>query len=62
MRGAVPLLPQYAFMPWCSVKAQGPLYFYLYHFLFYEYFSFDMSPLLTDLLPEFDLLLVYSRM
>jgi hypothetical protein len=22
--------PQYAFMAWCSVKAQGQLYFYLY--------------------------------
>jgi len=23
--------PQYAFMAWCSVKAQGQLYLYLYH-------------------------------
>jgi hypothetical protein len=23
-------LPQYAFMAWCSVKAQGQLYLYLY--------------------------------
>jgi hypothetical protein len=22
MRGAIPLLPQYAFVAWCSVKAQ----------------------------------------
>jgi hypothetical protein len=28
MSGAVPLLPQYAFMVWCSVKAQGQLYLY----------------------------------
>jgi hypothetical protein len=26
MHGAIPQLPQYAFMAWCSVKAQGPLY------------------------------------
>jgi hypothetical protein len=30
MRGAIPLLLQYASMAWCSVKAQGQLYFYLY--------------------------------
>jgi hypothetical protein len=29
MRGAVPPLPQYAFMAWCSAKAQGQLYLYL---------------------------------
>jgi hypothetical protein len=27
MRGATPPLPQYAFMAWRSVKAQGQLYF-----------------------------------
>jgi len=27
MRGAIPPLPQYAFMTWCSVEAQGQLYF-----------------------------------
>jgi hypothetical protein len=27
MRGAIPPLPQYAFMAWFSVKAQGQLYF-----------------------------------
>jgi hypothetical protein len=26
MRGAVPPLPQYAFVAWCSIKAQGQLY------------------------------------
>jgi hypothetical protein len=30
MSGAIPPLPQYAFMAWCSVKAQGQLYLYLY--------------------------------
>jgi len=30
MRGAVPLLHQYAFMAWCSVEAQGQIYLYLY--------------------------------
>jgi hypothetical protein len=29
MRGAISPLPQYAFMAWCSVKAQGQLYIYL---------------------------------
>jgi len=29
MRGAIPPLPQYAFMVWCSVKAQGQLNLYL---------------------------------
>jgi nitroimidazol reductase NimA-like FMN-containing flavoprotein (pyridoxamine 5'-phosphate oxidase superfamily) len=27
MSGAIPPLPQYASMAWCSVKAQGKLYF-----------------------------------
>jgi hypothetical protein len=30
MSGAIPPLPQYPFMAWCSVKAQGQLYLYLY--------------------------------
>jgi hypothetical protein len=30
MNGAIPLFLQYAFMAWCSVKAQGQLYLYLY--------------------------------
>jgi hypothetical protein len=30
MSGAIPPLPQYAFMAWCSVKAQGQLYLYFY--------------------------------
>jgi hypothetical protein len=29
MSGAIPPLPQYAFMAWNSVKAQGQLYLYL---------------------------------
>jgi hypothetical protein len=29
MCGATPPLPQYTFMAWCSVKAQGQLYLYL---------------------------------
>jgi hypothetical protein len=27
--GDIPPLPHYAFMAWCSVKAQGQLYLYL---------------------------------
>jgi hypothetical protein len=30
MSEAIPPLPQYAFMAWCSVKAQGQLYLHLY--------------------------------
>jgi hypothetical protein len=30
MCGAISPLPHYAFMAWCSVKAQGQLYLYLY--------------------------------
>jgi hypothetical protein len=30
MSGAIPPLPQYAFMAWCSVEAQGQLYLLLY--------------------------------
>jgi hypothetical protein len=29
MSGAIPPLPQHAFMAWCLVKAQGQLYLYL---------------------------------
>jgi hypothetical protein len=29
MHGALPPLPQYAFMPWCLFKAQGQVYLYL---------------------------------
>jgi len=28
MRAAIPPLPQYAFIAWCSVKTQGKLYVY----------------------------------
>jgi hypothetical protein len=34
MSGAIPPLPQYAFMAWCLVKAQGQLYLYLYLYLY----------------------------
>jgi nitroimidazol reductase NimA-like FMN-containing flavoprotein (pyridoxamine 5'-phosphate oxidase superfamily) len=30
MSVAIPSLPQYAFMAWCSVKAQGQLYLLLH--------------------------------
>jgi hypothetical protein len=29
MSGAIPPLPHYAFMAWCSVKAQGQFFLYL---------------------------------
>jgi hypothetical protein len=31
MCGAIPPLPQYAFMAWCSVKAQGQLHLYKFY-------------------------------
>jgi hypothetical protein len=34
MSETIPPLPQYAFMAWCSVKAQGQLYLYLYLYLY----------------------------
>jgi hypothetical protein len=43
MSGAIPPLPQYAFMAWCLVKAQGQTY------LFYLY-NFRIVPLLSDVL------------
>jgi hypothetical protein len=39
MSGAIPPLPQYASIVWCSVKAQGQLYIYLYHYLLYFRYS-----------------------
>jgi len=31
MSGAIPPLPQYAFVAWCLLKAQGELYTYIYN-------------------------------
>jgi hypothetical protein len=36
MHGAIPPFPQYAFMEWYSVKAEGELYVYLYLSIFYK--------------------------
>jgi hypothetical protein len=42
MSGAMPPLPQYAFMAWCSVKTQGQLYLYLYyHRISFSVFQLD---------------------
>jgi len=35
MGRSIPQLLQYAFMAWCSLKAQGQLYFYLNLYLYY---------------------------
>jgi hypothetical protein len=35
MRGALPPLPQYTFMAWCSVQSQGQLYLLHFTFLYY---------------------------
>jgi hypothetical protein len=32
MSGAMPPLPQYDSMEWCSVKAQGQLYLFYYYY------------------------------
>jgi hypothetical protein len=32
--GAIPQFPQYAFMAWCSVEAQGQLYFTLLLYMY----------------------------
>jgi hypothetical protein len=45
MSGAIPPLPKYALMAWCSVKAQGQLY------LLYPYRATDPAhPTLRDLI------------
>jgi hypothetical protein len=36
MHGSILPLPQYVFMAWCSVKAQGQLYLYLNVYSKYE--------------------------
>jgi len=38
MSGTVPPLPQYAFMVWRSVKAQGQIYLYYYYYYYYYYY------------------------
>jgi hypothetical protein len=35
MRGAIPLLPQYASIVWCSVKSKAQRQFYLYLYLYH---------------------------
>jgi hypothetical protein len=44
--GAIPPLPQYAFIAWCSVKAQGRLYLYLSPPNYLGKFVIHVSPLL----------------
>jgi hypothetical protein len=48
MRGATLPLAQYAFMAWCSRKAQGQLYVYI---CLYRY-SFENSSYSTDVYVE----------
>jgi hypothetical protein len=52
MNGAITPLPQYAFMVWCSAKAQGKLYLYLFLYLnwphcFYSNQCFSVFRLVT---------------
>jgi hypothetical protein len=47
MSGAIHLFPQYVFMAWCSVKAQGQLYFYLYLYLFCSLLKYPVVPILS---------------
>jgi hypothetical protein len=42
MSGAIHPLPQYALMAWCSVKAQGQLYLYLFTLILLICNSFPM--------------------
>jgi hypothetical protein len=46
MSGAIPPLPQYAFMAWCLVKAQGQLY--LLDRVFSQFHKYHMKILLRD--------------
>jgi hypothetical protein len=48
MSGAIPPLPQYTFMVWCSVKAQGQLYLYL---LLYQYENISKAVISKFTLP-----------
>jgi hypothetical protein len=43
MRGAIPPLPQYAFMAWCPVEARGQLYLYLMNNYFAKMLEFQRS-------------------
>jgi hypothetical protein len=48
MRAAIPPLPQYASMAWCSVKAQGQLYILLlskiqFQLSIYEEFALELQ-------------------
>jgi len=57
MHGAIPPLPQYVFMAWCSVKAHGKLYFTVYMsvnctFTMFWFFT-KYSPQLCYIILEF---------
>jgi hypothetical protein len=41
MSGARPPLPQYTFMAWCLVEAQGQLYLTLHLYMELEYYHVD---------------------
>jgi hypothetical protein len=43
MRGNIPPLPQYACMAWCSVKAQGRFYLYVYLLQLHENWNRTLS-------------------
>jgi hypothetical protein len=55
MSGAIHPLPQYAFMVWCLVKAQGQLYLYLYHIVppCFPKINFNIILLSTPRSPKF---------
>jgi len=48
MHGAISPLPQYAFMAWYSVKAQGQLYLYLSLYYSFAWLIVEISVLLIS--------------
>jgi hypothetical protein len=44
MSGAIPPLPQYAFMAWCSVEARGQIYICLYLIIFLSFCLLSVNP------------------
>jgi hypothetical protein len=50
MCGAIPPLPQYAFMAWCSVEVRGQLYFLYLYQLIWKYLHENMRHISSELI------------